>query len=134
MKKISKILIILMAIGLYSILFQINIVQAATNISTLELDAGNFINTGATEASGLGNVVSAVTGEFTGLGQILTMIGAGVMVAATAYMGIKYIVSPPDKQAALKQQLVGLVVSGIVIFGAYGIWKAVVNIASAFSN
>lgn len=66
------------------------------------------------------------------IGQILTLVGAGTLVAVTSYMGIKYLVSPPDKQAALKQQLIGLVVAGIVIFGAYGIWKAVVNVASQF--
>jgi hypothetical protein len=54
------------------------------------------------------------------------------MVIVTLYMGIKYITATPDSQARLKQQLIGLVVSGIVIFGAYFIWKIVVNIVSKF--
>ena len=40
--------------------------------------------------------------------------------------------SPPDKQAALKQQLIGVVVAGIVIFGAYGIWSAILSVVSKF--
>ena len=73
-----------------------------------------------------------VTKEFVDLGQILTMIGAGVMVAVTAYMGIKYLTAGPEAQAKLKTQLIGVVVSGMVIFGAYYIWKIVITIASGF--
>lgn len=54
------------------------------------------------------------------------------MVILASYMGIKYMVSPPDKQGALKQQAIGLVVAGIVIFGAYGIWSGVLNIVKNF--
>ena len=75
---------------------------------------------------------SEITGNFTGLAQILTMIGAGIMVAVTTYMGIKYLTEGPEAQAKLKTQLIGVVVSGIVIFGAYFIWKIVVQIASTF--
>ena len=60
------------------------------------------------------------------------MVGAGVLVAVTTYMGIKYLTAGPEAQAKLKVQLIGVVVSGVVIFGAYGIWKTVVNIASKF--
>ena len=60
------------------------------------------------------------------------MIGAGVYVGVVAFMGIRYMTSSPDKQATLKQQLIGVVVSGIVIFGAYGIWKAVIGVVSNF--
>lgn len=73
-----------------------------------------------------------ITDEFTGLGQILTTIGAGVMVAVITYMGIKYLTSGPEAQAKLKTQLIGVVVSGFVIFGAYIIWKIVVQIAETF--
>lgn len=71
-----------------------------------------------------------VTKDFKSLGQILTMIGAGVMVSIATYMGIKYLTAGPDAQAKLKEQLIGVVVSGVVIFGAYFIWSTVINIAS----
>ena len=60
------------------------------------------------------------------------MIGAGVMVAVTTYMGIKYLTAGPEAQAKLKVQLIGVVVSGMVIFGAYSIWKLVMQVASQF--
>ncbi len=76
--------------------------------------------------------VGDVTKNFVNLAQILTMIGAGVMVAITTYMGIKYLTAGPEAQAKLKTQLFGVLVSGMVIFGAYFIWKTVVNIVSTF--
>lgn len=76
--------------------------------------------------------VGDVTKNFVSLAQILTMIGAGVMVAVTTYMGIKYLTSGPETQAKLKTQLVGVLVAGLVIFGAYFIWKTVINIVSTF--
>lgn len=104
-------------------------------ISDMEKNASNFITAGQTAANknkNLDNVTDSITTNFVGLGQLLTMVGAGVMVAVVSYMGIKYIISPPDKQAALKQQLIGVIVAGIVIFGAYGIWKAVLGVVSNF--
>ena len=57
---------------------------------------------------------------------------AGVLVAVLTFMGIKYITSGPEAQGKLKQQLIGVVVSGVVIFGAYGIWQLVGKIVSTF--
>ncbi len=109
-------------------------VSATDFITKMEKDASSFISSGETEANKkkMGNVTKAITDNFSGLGQLLTMVGAGVMVAVVSYMGIQYIMAPPDKQAALKQQLIGVVVAGIVIFGAYGIWKAVLGVVSNF--
>ena len=76
--------------------------------------------------------VGDVTKNFVSLAQILTMVGAGIMVAVTTYMGIKYLTGGPEAQAKLKTQLIGVMVSGMVIFGAYFIWKTVVNIVSTF--
>ena len=99
-------------------------------LSDMEGDAQGFITNGQTQA---GNInYTNIAKEFTGLGQILTMVGAGVMVAVTTYMGIKYLTAGPEAQAKLKTQLIGVVVSGVVIFGAYGIWKLVIQIASTF--
>ncbi len=101
----------------------------ALTLSEMEQKANNFISTGsANQNINYGNI----TGEFKDLGQILTMIGAGVMVGVTTYMGIKYLTAGPEAQAKLKVQLVGVVVSGMVIFGAYFIWKIVLEVASTF--
>ncbi len=95
-------------------------------------DAQGFIQKGEDTATGVTAKISGVTSSFSEIGKFMTMIGAGVMVAVTTYMGIKYVVSPPDAQAKLKQQLIGVIVSGVVIFGAYGIWQFVGKIAMTF--
>lgn len=61
------------------------------------------------------------------VGQMLTAIGVAVLFGALIVLGIKYMIAEPDQKAKLKQQLVGLVVSGVVIFGAFTIWKTVYN-------
>lgn len=57
------------------------------------------------------------------VGQVLVAIGASVFLVVGIVMSIKWITATPDKQAKLKQQLIGFVVSGVVIFGAVGIWN-----------
>ena len=117
--------IMLLAFVLLSSLYNVN----ALSLSEMEKKADNFINTGASQQ----NInYNNVTNEFKDLGNILTMIGAGVMVAVTAYMGIKYLTAGPEAQAKLKTQLIGVVVSGMVIFGAYFIWSIVLRIAATF--
>ena len=109
------------------VFININYFEAkAITLTELEDSAGGFIKKGQGKIDA-DFPIDTITKEFKGIGQILTTIGAGLMVAITTFMGIKYLMSPPDKQAALKQQLIGIVVSGVVIFGAYGIWSAIVR-------
>ncbi len=100
-------------------------------LGEINSDIKNFSSAGSSFGSGSIDT-SGVTDKFVALGQVLTMIGTGVMVAVTTYMGIKYLTAGPEAQAKLKTQLIGVVVAGIVIFGAYSIWSLVVNIASQF--
>lgn len=123
-KKIRFMLVICMI--LYMVVSSFNFVHALS-LSEMMSQTDDFINKGKAASSNI-NPDEAI-GEFVDLGQILTMIGAGVMVAVTAYMGIKYLTAGPEAQAKLKVQLIGLVVAGMTIFGAYSIWKIVLNIA-----
>lgn len=114
-------------------LFLVNAnVSFAVSLQGMEKDAKDFIEQGQKNSGDLTSVVDTVTKNFQGLGQILTMVGAGVLVAVVSYMGIKYMISPPDKQADLKNRLIYVVVAGIVIFGAYGIWRAILSVVSHF--
>ena len=63
--------------------------------------------------------------------NILTVIGVFVLVAVTIIMGIKYMFATPDVAAKLKQQLIGLVVSAVVVLGATAIWKIVNNVLTS---
>lgn len=131
MKKINRLLcfvIIAITIMNFISIFTYN-VQALT-YQEMMTQSQTFINEGKGKASSVN--INKITAEFVPLGQILTMIGAGVMVAVTTYMGIKYLTAGPEAQGKLKQQLIGVIVSGVVIFGAYGIWSTVLKIAENF--
>ena len=60
-----------------------------------------------------------------GIGQILVAVGFVTMLIVTAITALRWITATPDKKAALQKQLIGLVVAGVVIFGAVGIWSIV---------
>ncbi len=122
MKRYQKFLLVTIVINLLIGLVYLNKFEvSATTVKEMEDKASGFIQAGSDATNTANFDTKPITDSFTGLGSFLTMIGAGVRVAVVSYMGIKYLMSPPDKQAALKQQLIGVVVAGIVIFGAYGI-------------
>ena len=62
------------------------------------------------------------------IGRFLTAVGLTILVCVTLIMGIKYMFASPEEAAKLKQQLIGLVVAGVVILGATAIWKLVYNL------
>lgn len=78
--------------------------------------------------------VMSFANQLVGIGQVLVAIGTATILIITAIMAIKWITATPDKQAKLKQQLIGLVVSIIVIFGAVGIWNVVRGIMGNIEN
>lgn len=96
--------------------------NAAISIDDIQSSAKNFLDQGEKAKSPIS--VSDMKSELLPIAEILTMIGTGVVIICAIVIGIKYMVASPDEQAKLKKQMVGLVVATIVIFGAYGIWKA----------
>lgn len=131
MKNIKKIFVKILIIGImFNIISFLNYEVNAGLIDDIISQSTDFINKGSNGAESFGT--AEITSDFKQIGQLLTYIGGGVLVAVVSYLGINYLISPPDKQAMLKQQLIGVVVSGVVIFGAYGIWKAILGIVSSF--
>ena len=100
-------------------------------LKDMEKQTKDFVDKGSQQVQGNINYDNVVK-DFVGLGQILTFLGGGIVVAVVIYMGIKYLTAGPEAQAKLKTQLIGVVVSAMVIFGAYFIWSTVVNVASTF--
>ena len=106
---------------------------AADSVKTwdqLASDAKAFIDKGkASEVINSSDVATAVLP----IAQALVAIATGVLVVVTCIMGIKYATTTsPQEQAQLKNQLIGLVVSIIVVFGAYSIWTIVYNFMNGF--
>ena len=80
-------------------------------------DANKFREKGSHTASL--TELNTIGESFSQIGKILVYIGAGVLVGGVSYIGIVYMVSSPEKQAKLKEQLIGLAVAGIIIFGGF---------------
>ena len=67
------------------------------------------------------------------IGRMLVAVASGVLVVITAVMGVKYATTQsPDDQAKVKKQLIGLVVSTIVVFGGQAIWAIIYNLMKDF--
>ena len=128
---IMKITFILLLLSY--LLFNCSIVNATGGSNTLKQAEEQLNSWQRIGQSGQGDVnMDDVVNPIVDITQILITLGAGVLVAVTTYMGIRYLISSPEEQAKLKTQLIGLVVSGVVIFGAYYIWKIILQLASEF--
>ena len=115
------------------LLFNCSIVNATGGSNTLKKAEEQLNSWQTIGQSGQGDIdMENVVNPIVDITQILITLGAGVLVAVTTYMGIRYLISSPEEQAKLKTQLIGLVVSGVVIFGAYYIWKIILQLASEF--
>lgn len=125
---VKGIILIMVLMVTFTMLFTTTV--KAETFGEMQEKASAFISAGQAKAGDI--QYSQVTEEFVGLGQILTTIGAAIMVAVVTFMGIKYLTAGPEAQAKLKVQLIGVVVAGVVIFGAYTIWSIVVNVAETF--
>lgn len=118
MKKVKKFLISVVTILILFLFFNMNYMESNATF----MSKAKKLTSGEPQIA-----INQVTDELIPIGQILTYVGAGVIVAVTAYLGVQYITSPPDKQGALKEKLIGVVASGVVIFGSVKIWHFVVN-------
>lgn len=66
-----------------------------------------------------------VIDAFVPVGQVLVIVANAVILVVVAVMGVKWITAKPEQQAKLKEQLIGLVVAIVVIYGAVGIWTII---------
>lgn len=90
------------------------------NADQLHSEANNFISAGKTankiDASKIAALVKPIASILLGIGTVVVVVAAGIM-------GIKYVTGSPEQHAKLKTQLIGLVISIAVLYGAYGIWS-----------
>lgn len=126
--KILKIVFVVITALLIINIFQPK-VQAKSSVLTFDemkksinswMSKGKSGNTGI-KANDIKNVIVPII-------NILTVIGIVVIVGVTMVMGMKYMFATPEEAAKLKHQLIGLVVSAVVILGATAIWKIVYKI------
>ena len=65
--------------------------------------------------------------------NILLSVGTGVAVIAGAMLGLKYMTAGIDEKVKVKESLIPYLISCVVLFGTFGIWKLVVVILKNFN-
>ncbi len=126
--KILKIVFVVITAILIISIFQPR-VHAATSIKSfdeMKSSINAWMNKGKSGKTGLNS--DGIKAVIVPVINILTVIGIVVIVGVTMVMGMKYMFASPEQAAKLKQQLIGLVVSAVVILGATAIWKIVYKI------
>ena len=121
MKKTLKIAIIIICL-LFTIL-SINSNASGLSWDSIKDSADAFENAGSKQMISSDKIIETVLP----VGQMLTAVGVAVVYGGIVILGIKYMMADPQQKGKLKQQLIGLVVSGVVIFGAFTIWRIAYN-------
>lgn len=98
---------------------------SANTLDDMIADADNFVS-----AAGKSNKINnAELADLSGtIYNIALQIGVAVAVLAGMALGIKFMISGVDEKADVKKALTVYIVGCVVIFGAFGIWKLVVEI------
>lgn len=65
--------------------------------------------------------------------NIFFACGMVVAVACGVFLGVKFMTSSVEGQAKVKELLIPYCVGCFIIFGAFGIWRIVINIMEAFN-
>lgn len=63
--------------------------------------------------------------------NVLLAIGIVTAVIIGTVLGIQFVTGSVEQKAKIKDALIPFVVGCVVIFGAFGIWKIVVNIGAS---
>ena len=91
--------------------------------------ADSFVNEGESNVSIDENLLGETAGF---LYNMLLAFGIITAVIVGSILGIKYMIGSVEEKAEYKQTLLAYLISCVVVFGAFGIWKLVINILSYF--
>ena len=61
--------------------------------------------------------------------NILLALGVALSVIIGAILGIKFMMGSVEEQAKIKEMIMPYVMGCVVVFGAFGIWKLVIELA-----
>lgn len=124
-RKIEKIILI---ISIFLLALTANNIIYASSGSPLEdvfSDASDFIKQGdpstAISTSSLKEPSDLIT-------NILLGVATLVSVVTITILGISFMIQSAEGKAEIKQAIIPLVIGIIVSFGAFTIWKAIINI------
>ena len=110
------------------------IVIYPTSVKALSIDeiftgADNFLDIGGGQDGVNATIDDTALGDTSDLlYNILLGISMIMAVIIGMVLGIKYMMATSEEKADIKQTLPAYIVSCIVVFGAFSIWKLVINI------
>lgn len=126
MKKIYFLLCIFI---LFLIIIYPTNVQASMSLDDIMDGADDFIDIGE-QAGGVSETIDNYalqnTSDF--LYNVLLGISSVLAIVIGMILGIKYMSATSEDKADIKQTLPAYIISCIVVFGAFTIWKVLINI------
>lgn len=130
--KIKKktIMLIIISVLVVAVFVQLTSDTYAFSLEEIKNKADAFKDVGQSKANDILPIAgsSGLEAKFIPVGQVLVTIASIVLMIVTLIMAIKYLTANAEQKGKLKQQLIGLVVSVVVIYGAVGIWTIIQDI------
>lgn len=125
MKKYKKLLINIMVI--FIILFNLFIPNAyAGPLQGIVNNAQNFVNNGENGGNVINN--NALKEGSNTLYNVLLIIGIAVAFIWGIVLGIQFITGSLGEKADVKKNLIVYLVGCVIIFGAFGIWRLLLQL------
>lgn len=101
----------------------------ATTLGTVMQGGQNFIQAGENETEKIKQ--DDIEKLSKTVYNILLVLGIAVAVIIGAILGIKFMTEGIEGQAEVKKALIPYIIGCVIIFGAFGIWKLVVDVIQA---
>lgn len=123
MKIMKIIFVLLLAVVLIN---NVSVVEASQKLTASGIinAADSFLDTG--KDNNIGN--SDLRNVSTTIYNVFLVIGIIAAIIIGILMGMKYIMGSIEEKAEVKGMFIVYVIGCIVVFGAFGIWSALVNI------
>ena len=112
-----------------SVYAQTSLDGSTGTIDDIMSGADSFVNEGESNVSIDENLLGETAGF---LYNMLLAFGIITAVIVGSILGIKYMIGSVEEKAEYKQTLLAYLISCVIVFGAFGIWKLVINILSSF--
>lgn len=123
-----KIVIFICILSLFLIIIYPTNVQAQS-VDDIFTGADEFLEIGGGQAGVNTTIDDEVLGDTSDfLYNVLLGIGMIIAVIVGMVLGIKYMMATSEEKAEIKQTLPAYILACVIVFGAFAIWRLVVNI------
>ncbi len=133
MREKLKIAIIIMGVIIFSINF-LGIYQvSASSVDDIMQGADDFLKAGDSVSSKYTTMnMTALKSGSDMIYNVFLAVGTVIAVIIGLILGIQFIISAADEKAKIKEALIAYFIGCVVIFGAFTIWKVLVDIGNKF--